>query len=275
MHPAIRRAEIEAAGRKPPSNLRSYDLAIRAYPKLSGQIAAAINEAIATLNEATRIDQSYGRAYALLAWCHALKVTYIWSSERERDLEAACRAVEATRGLIEDDPTALTAAGAATGHCGDQGGASALIEQAIALDPNNAWAWTRWGWIGIYRGQPDRASERFEMAMRLSPLDPFVFNTRMEIAAARALPGRLDEAIAIARVVTNKHPDATWPFRQLAAWSAMKGDMETARWAAQRTLAAHPEFTIERYLGIPTFRNVPAFRDGMAAGLRAAGLPER
>jgi hypothetical protein len=110
--------------------------------------------------------------------------------------------------------------------------------------------------------------------MRLSPLDPFAFNTRMGTAGAHALSGRLDEAIAIAREVIKKHAGATWPFRQLAAWSAMKGDIEMARWAAQKLLAAHPEFTIERYLGIPTFRNVPAFRDGMAAGLRAAGLPE-
>jgi hypothetical protein len=65
--------------------------------------------------------------------------------EREREVKAARRAVDAVADLIEDDPTALTAAGAATGLCGDQEGASALIERALALDPNNAWAWARWG----------------------------------------------------------------------------------------------------------------------------------
>src|SRR5215467_8641353 len=84
------------------------------------------------------------------------------SADPDCDLEAARRAVDATKGLIDDDPTALTAAGAATGFCGDQEGASVLLEQALALDPNNAWAWARWGWTGVYRLQPQQALERFE-----------------------------------------------------------------------------------------------------------------
>ena len=72
-------------------------------------------------------------------------------------METARGAVDEAMGLIDDDPTALTAAGAVAGLCGDQEGASALIERALALDPNNAWAWTRWGWVGIYRGEADLA----------------------------------------------------------------------------------------------------------------------
>ena len=274
MHPAIRRAEIEAAKRKPPSNLGAYDLVMRAYPKLWGQNAAAIGDAMTLLREALTLDGSYGRAHALLAWCHGLNATYIWSSMIDAELEAARSAVDAATGLIEDDPTALTAAGAAIGFCGDQQGASALIERAITLDPNNAWAWARWGWTGVYRGQPDQALERFERAMRLSPLDPFAFNTRMGIGAAYALSGRLVEAVNLAQDVIKTHRDVTWAYRQLAAWSAMAGDLQTARSAARSLLAAHPEFSIQRYLALPTFKEVPEFRAKMAAGLRAAGLPE-
>ena len=49
LNPAIRHAEIEAARRKPPTSLRAYDLVMRAFPKLWGQNAAAINEAIPIL----------------------------------------------------------------------------------------------------------------------------------------------------------------------------------------------------------------------------------
>ena len=247
---------------------------MRAFPKLWGQNAAAINEAIPILEEALRIDPNYGRAHALLAWCHALKVTYLWTPEPEREVEVARRAVDAAIGLIDDDPTALTAAGAATGFCGDQDGASALIERALALDPNNAWAWTRWGWIGIYRGQAELALERFENAMKLSPLDPFAFNTRMGMAGALARSGRLGEAVAIAKDVTKKHPDVTWAHRQLASWAAMAGDLPTARSAARTLLAAQPDFTIQRFLAMPTFHDMPEYRDRMAQGLRDAGLPE-
>jgi tetratricopeptide (TPR) repeat protein len=146
LNPAIRRAEIEVARRKPPASLRAYDLAMRAFPQLWGHNAAAINEAIPIVQESLRIDPKYGRAHALLAWCHALNATYLWKPEPKHEIEAAKRAVKATAGLIKDDPTALTAVGAATGLCGDREGASALLEQAVALDPDNAWAWARWGW---------------------------------------------------------------------------------------------------------------------------------
>ena len=274
LNPAIRQAEIEAARRKPPASLKAYDLVMRAFPKLWGQNAAAINEAIPILEGALRIDPRYGRAHALLAWCHALKATYLWTTEPERETEAARRAVDATAGLIDDDPTALTAAGAATGFCGDHEGASALLEQALALDPNNAWAWARWGWTGIYHAQPDRALERFEKAMKLSPLDPFAFNTTMGMASALAQSGRPAEAVTIAKDITRKHSEVTWAHRLLASWAAMAGDMETARSAAGKLLAANPDFTIRRYLAIPGFQNMPEYRDRLVRGLRDAGLPE-
>jgi tetratricopeptide (TPR) repeat protein len=186
----------------------------------------------------------------------------------------ARRAIDAAAGLIADDPTALTAAGAATGFCGDQDGASAMIERALALDANNAWAWTRWGWIGIYLGQPELALQRFERAMKLSPLDPFAFNTRIGMAGALARSGKLGEAVAIAKDVTKKHPEVTWAHRQLASWAAMAGDLETARTAARRLLAAQPDFSIRRFLAVPTFQDMPEYRDRLAQGLRDAGLPE-
>jgi len=274
LKPAVRQAEIETATRKPPASLKAYDLVMRAFPKLWGQNAAAINEAIPIVAAALRIDPQYGRAHALLAWCHALKATYLWTTEPEREIAAARRAVDATTGLIDDDPTALTAAGAATDFCGDRERASALLEQALALDPNNAWAWARWGWNGIYRAQPERALERFAKAMKLSPLDPFAFNTRMGMASALACAGSPNEAVAIAKDVTKKHSEVTWAHRLLAAWAGMAGDMATARAAAAKVLAANPDFTIRRYLAIPGFQNMPEYRDRLAQGLRDAGLPE-
>jgi TolB-like protein len=274
LKPAIRQAEIEAARRKPPASLRAYDLVMRAFPKQWGQNASAIAEAIPILTEALRIDPKYGRAYALLAWCRALNATHLWTAEPEGEMAAARRAVDMTAGLIADDPTALTAAGAATSLCGDQEGASALIERALALDPNNAWAWGRWGWIGIYRADPVAALKRFERAMTLSPLDPFAFNTNIGMASALACLGRPQEAVAIAKDVTNKHPDVTWPHRLLAAWAAMAGDMVTARSSARKLLAANPAFTIRQYLAIPGFQDMPDYHARLAQGLREAGVPE-
>src|SRR5262245_48424268 len=111
------------------------------------------------------------------------------------------------------------------------GGRSALIERALAFDPNNAWAWTRWGWTAIFRGEAELAAQRFENAMKLSPLDPFAFNTRMGKAAALARMGRFGAAAAIAKDETKRHPDVNWAYRKLDSWEAIADDLQPTRTA--------------------------------------------
>jgi predicted Zn-dependent protease len=143
------------------------------------------------------------------------------------------------------------------------------------LDPNNAWAWARHGWIAIYRGEVALAPDRFQRAMALSPMDPFAFAVRLGMGYALAKTGSLSQAVAIARDVIAAHPDIITSYRYLAAWSAMGGDLVTARWAAQKLLAAQPSFTIERFRSLPIFRNTPEWADQVVEGLKLAGLPER
>jgi tetratricopeptide (TPR) repeat protein len=273
IRPALRNAEIELAKRKAPTSLRAYDLVLRAYPNLWGRRRDANSQAIELLREAIAIDPAYGRAHALLAWCHAANAVYIWTDNTSGDLEKALQSVEAA-GSISDDPTALAAAGAAMSICGDQGRATAFIERALALDPNNAWAWARFGWIAIYKGEAVRAKERFQQAMTLSPMDPLAFNMRIGMAASIAMAGSPSQAMEIARELINGNPDVSILYRYLSAWAGMSGDVETAGWAAQRLLAAQPDFTIEQYRSLPMFRQFPAWADQMAEGLRLAGLPD-
>src|SRR3546814_6489766 len=87
--------------------------------------------------------------------------------------------------LVHDHATALSAIGAAYSLCTtDQARAASFIERALALDPNNAWAWMRAGWMKTMFGQPDDAFGCFERALALSPYDPFTFNVYFGMAAA-------------------------------------------------------------------------------------------
>jgi len=274
IHPAIRSAEIELAKRRPPTSLRAYDLVMRAYPHLWGRRKDANEQAIELLRKAIADDPTYGRAHALKAWCHASSAAYLWTEQPKRELEKALAAVEAA-GSIADDPIALTAAGSAMSIYGDQERAASFIGKALALDPNNAWAWARSGWIAIYRDDALGATERFQRAMTLSPRDPLAFNMRLGVATSMAKAGSLSQAIAIAREVIASHPDILMSYRYLAAWAAMSEDLETARWAARKLLALQPSFTIEQYLSLPFFRHMPKWADKVAEALRLAGLPER
>jgi TolB-like protein/Tfp pilus assembly protein PilF len=230
IHPAVRKAEIDFAVRKPPGSLRAYDLVLQAYPKIWGQSASDNHQAIAILESAIAADARYGRAHALLAWGHSQDVVYLWSVDPETSRQRTQTAVDAASGLISDDPTAMAAVGAAISQClDDLPRAASYIESALALDPNNAWAWARYGWLAIFQDDPDRARERFERSLVLSPLDPLEFNLRMGIAFTRAQTGEYAQAAKLIQDVLNRHPQVTWAYRQLAYVSALTESADGTR----------------------------------------------
>jgi TolB-like protein/Tfp pilus assembly protein PilF len=275
IYPAVRKAEIDFARRKSPGSLRAYDLVLQAYPKIWSQNADDNDAAIALLKQAIAADPLYGRAHALLAWCHSQDVVYMWTQTPEESRAAAQAAVDAAAPLIGDDPTALTALGATISQSlDDLDRATSYVERAMALDPNNAWAWSRAGWIAIYRDEPDKALSRFERALALSPLDPLTFNLRIGIAMAYSFNGEYARSVKLLREVLNQHPRLSWAYRQLAFAAAMSGDMPTAREAIRQLRAGMPGISIALMKRAHPSRHTTRVFDLMIKAWRDAGLPE-
>jgi TolB-like protein/Flp pilus assembly protein TadD len=275
IYPAVRNAEIAVAKGRPPGSVRAYDLVLQAYPKIWSQSSADNAQAIAILGNAIATCADYGRAHALLAWCHSQDQVYLWSADPEASRVSASRAVDAAAPLIGDDPTALAAVGAALSQSlDDLPRAASYVDSALTLDPNNAWAWSRSGWIAIYQDEPDQARERFERSLALSPLDPLAFNQRIGIAMTFGYKGEYAHAAKLLQEVLNKHPHVTWAYRQLAFVSAMAGDVPTARDAVRKLRTAHPNATIALMKRAHPSRHTPRVFNLMLEGWRAAGLPE-
>ena len=125
-----------------------------------------------------RLDPFYARAMAIGAWARAQHVVYNWTTDVEPLRAEGARLIERASGSVGDDPTSLTALvdgdDAPPRRC--RTGARSSSSGRCSIDPNNAWAWTRRGFLHVYRGDPDEAIAGFERAIRLSPLDPFRFN---------------------------------------------------------------------------------------------------
>ena len=275
INPAVRAAEIDTARRKPPSSLRAYDFVLQAYPKIWSQNAADNRQAIALLEKATAAEPGYGRAHALLAWSHSQEIVYLWSADPEKSRRDARAAVAAAAALVDEDPIALAALGSAISQClDDLDRAGSYIEAALALDPNNAWAWARYAWIAIYREQPDQATERFERALTLSPLDPLAFNLRIGLGSALGARGEYAAAVRVLREVLNKNPHVTWAYRHLSYLAALAGDLPTARDAMATLRAAHPNVSIALMRACHPSRHTPRRFDMMLKGWRMAGMPE-
>ena len=72
--------------------------------------------------------------------------------------------------MAGDDPgTLANAADALTFFGEDIGAMTALVDRALALNPNYARGWHVSGVVRLQAGQPDLAIEHAEAALRLSP----------------------------------------------------------------------------------------------------------
>src|ERR1051326_3910809 len=87
-------------------------------------------------------------------------------STRRKGIEAGRRALEVAR----DDPCALADAAYALACFGeDLDAMTALVDRALALNPNYARGWHRSGFMRLWSGETDLAIEHAETSIRLSP----------------------------------------------------------------------------------------------------------
>jgi adenylate cyclase len=176
LQPSIRIAEIERSRRKRPQDLGSYDYTMRAMPHVWALEKGESAKALELLEKALLIAPEYPLALALAGWCHAQRSVYNWADDIAGSQAAAWSLAERAADLSGDDPLILAVLGAVHTFVRNYGTARVLLERAVALDPNCAWAWSRLGWIENYADQPHKAIGNFERALRLSPIDPMNFN---------------------------------------------------------------------------------------------------
>jgi adenylate cyclase len=229
LQPSIRIAEIERSRRRRPEDLAAYDYTMRAMPhvwKLENEESA---KALEMLDRALAIDPKYPLALSLAGWCHAQRAVYNWTDDISGSQAAARTLAERAAELSGDDPLILTVLGAVHTIVGNLGTARVLLERAVALDPNAAWAWSRLGYLESLCERPERAIENFERALRLSPLDPMNFNTLVGMGFAHQAAQDYDKAVALYRRALEA---ATWRRRWPVSAGWWRPNKRFRRWYA-------------------------------------------
>jgi len=85
IEPSLRRAEIERSKRKPPENVRAYDLYLRALPHLYAMRPDDNEQALTLLHKAIELDPNYAPALAFLAWGYEQRLVRDWGAYGEDD----------------------------------------------------------------------------------------------------------------------------------------------------------------------------------------------
>jgi adenylate cyclase len=223
------------------------------------------------LGRALEIDTDYPLALALSAWCWAQRAVYNWvddvAAAQSRALALADRAV----GQSTDDPLVLAVLGTVHTLARNFGVARVMLERAIAIDPNAAWALSRTGWLEVYADRPDEARSAFERAIRLSPLDPMNFNNYVGLASARQVACDDKGAATLFQRALQERPNALWIHRNLAPALLGAERLDEARASRDILLATYPRFSIRQYKDAMVFS--PTVLERIAAQLATLGVP--
>ena len=272
LQPSIRLAEIERSRRKRPQDLGAYDYTMRAMPHCWLLERDAADRALELLEKALHIDPEYPLALALAGWCWAQRSVYNWADDPKAAQAEGLKLADRAASQSSDDPLILAVLGAVHTFARNYGVARVMLERALALDPNAAWALSRLGWLNVYSDRPDEAKVHFEKAIRLSPLDPINFNNLVGLASAHQVAG--DDAAAAALYIRalEERPNAVWVHRNLASALFGAGRLDEAKASLAKIMAAYPNYSIRKYREAMVF--TPRMLDHMADQMRQLGLPE-
>jgi TolB-like protein/class 3 adenylate cyclase len=273
--PAMEKAEIERAKRKPTESLDAYDRYLRGLAKFYQYGDRQVNEeALRLFKSAIDIDPDFASAYGRAASCYVYAKASGWTFGTADEIVEVKRLIRRAIAVGQDDAIALALSAKALAFVArDLQAGSSLIDRALAMNSNLADAWHRGGWIKIWLGEPQTALEWFARAMRLSPLDPMIPWMKVGTAHSYFFLARYDEAVSWAALSLQDDPDGQPALRISAASNALAGRPEEAHKAAARLHQLYPTLRVsnlKEVLGPYRDADVLQYEDGM----RQAGLPD-
>jgi tetratricopeptide (TPR) repeat protein len=272
--PKLEQAEIERAKRTPTESLSAYNCYLCGMAEWHNWTQSSHGDALKLFGQAIELDPKFARPYAMAAACYLMRKSNGWIIDRDAEIAETDRLARLGADLGRNDAVALAwSAHALALVVGDIKTGTALVDRALALNPNLAVAWQRSGWLRVYAGDCELAIKHLERAMRLSPLDPLMHLAHSAMAFAHFLLGKLDEASAWAERAL--HLRSNWPpaLRMLAVSSALAGQEQAARQAMAHLRLIQPSLHLSN-LHEQIFLHRPEHMARFVEAMKAAGLPE-
>jgi adenylate cyclase len=274
--PKLERAEIERANLKPTDSLSAYDNYLRGMAALYQFSSPETNaEALQLFKRAIELGPDFASAYAMAAQCYLLRKANGWMINPANEMAEATTLAQRAVALGREDAFSLCVAGAVLAYVvRDLGTGVALIDRALALNPNLAFAWFWGGYAKLWYGEPEVAIERFARAMHLSPMDLSMPGMQAAMADAHFHAGRFDEASSWAAMAIGGGAPRHNAFRIAAASNVLAGRLELAREAMARLRQIDPALRISNLRDVQGPYRRPEDHARYEEAMRKAGLPE-
>jgi tetratricopeptide (TPR) repeat protein len=236
IEPALQEAETARSTGRPTTNHTAYDLYLRAHAMVWSS-ARQLPEALGLLEQAIARDPHYGPALAWAAFCCYRLLLDGRSDDPAADRLKGADFAQRALKIAADDPEVIVNAALALSYFGEDIGAMiALVDRALALNPNFARGWHVGGILRLFAGHPDLAIEHAETALRLSPRAR-VGTSLSLIGQAHFLARRFEEAVPKLLLAIQDDPSFPAPYRYLTACYAHMGRLAEAQEITRRLRA--------------------------------------
>jgi adenylate cyclase len=221
-----------AARRRPPQDIRAYDLFLQGRRLSDVFTPAAQEQARRFFEQARDLDPTFARAYTGLAFNrlnHAIDVSLGVPREKDPDRIDALRLAVEALALDPNDPQVQSTLGYMCLTWREFDRAARHLDLARSFNPNDAMVQITWAWVQACIGNPGEGLEAAEFARRLNPLHPGWYGYyRSRILF---LLGRYEEAAAILEEGTS--PDPLQHPQDLGWWAAACGHLGRTEQAHQ------------------------------------------
>ncbi len=197
-----------------PVNPEAYDLYLKGRAEWNEWTEHGLKQSIEYFEQAAQKDPSYAPAWAGLADAYSLSGLFGFLPSAvalPNAKTAALRAIQLDQTLSEAH---VALAGVQFHLEWSWAAAEKQLQQAVALDPNNAMAHQWYGYYLSALGQFDGAVDEMRLALELDPLSP---NKQNALAATLYRAGRYDEALAQFRAVPDPDVNSESRHRRIAA----------------------------------------------------------
>jgi TolB-like protein len=245
-------SEIETLERnrailKPPSSLDAWEACHRGFWHMYRYRKTDNDQARHFFQAAVRLDPTFSRAYAGLAFTHFQGAFQGWEA-RAPQIEQAYEA--AAQGLLADDrdPAAHWAMGRAYYLQQRWEESEAQLARSVELSPNFALGHYNLSFLRSVVGDPQTAIADAELSRKLSPYDPMLFGMLATPAMSLVRLGRFEEAAGWA-IKAAARPNAFPHIQAIAAYTlALAGSLDKARTYAAATRRSAPRYGIDEFL---------------------------
>ena len=231
--------------KKSTENVEAYQHYLKGLHHVAYRSREQMELALAEFKEAARVDPDYALAHTGIAYVYVMQASYGYRSIAEVGPLAE---LSLDRAFAIDDQLSEAWAIKAqllSGMGAPDSETTPLLERAIVLNPNNAYAYM-WLAGSLFASDPERMWELYNKAYELDPLAPVIVQN---MATNTAFSGDMEKAAYYADQLKEIAPDWDGTYRTLNNLAFVRGDLEQEiRWM-HKVLELDPE-SIQTYEGL-------------------------